>query len=158
MRRVHFILAAVVLVAVMVGGLEPRPNVADFDPVADAAFKDTWSTRVHITYWEKWGSFEAEAAQKMVDAFNASQDEVFCHYIRTSQVDRKAMLAIVGGQPPDVVGLWSDSVAPFAEADALMPLDSLMAASTVFSLPLIVLFFFAMKTFIRSVAMTGIKG
>jgi multiple sugar transport system permease protein len=33
-----------------------------------------------------------------------------------------------------------------------------MAASTVFSLPLIVLFFFAMKTFIRSVAMTGIKG
>jgi multiple sugar transport system permease protein len=34
----------------------------------------------------------------------------------------------------------------------------LMAASTVFSLPLIVLFFFAVKTFIRSVAMTGMKG
>jgi len=38
------------------------------------------------------------------------------------------------------------------------PWHLLMAASTVFSLPLIVLFFFAMKTFIRSVAMTGIKG
>jgi len=33
-----------------------------------------------------------------------------------------------------------------------------MAASTVFSLPLIILFFFAMKTFIRSVAMTSLKG
>jgi multiple sugar transport system permease protein len=33
-----------------------------------------------------------------------------------------------------------------------------MAASTVFSLPLIVLFFIAMKTFIRGVAMTGMKG
>ncbi len=128
MRPVHFILAAVVLAVVLVAWLEPRPDVADFDPVADAAYKDTWSKRVHITYWEKWGSFEAEAAQKMVDAFNASQDEVFCHYIRTSQVDRKAMLAIVGGQPPDVVGLWSDNVAPFAEAAALMPLDDLMAA------------------------------
>lgn len=129
MRTVHFILAAVVLVVVMVAWFEPRPNVADFDATADAAFKDTWSKRVHITYWEKWGSFEAEAAQKMVDAFNASQDEVFCHYIRTSQVDRKAMLAIVGGRPPDVVGLWSDNVAPFAEAEALMPLDDLMAAA-----------------------------
>jgi len=129
MRGVHFILAAVVLVVVMVAWLEPRPDVADFDPTTDAAWKDTWSRRVHITYWEKWGSFEAEAAQKMVDSFNAAQDEVFCHYIRTSQVDRKAMLAIVGGQPPDVVGLWSDNVAPFAEAAALMPLDDLMAAA-----------------------------
>ena len=34
----------------------------------------------------------------------------------------------------------------------------LMAASTVFSLPLIILFFAAMKTFIRSVTMTGLKG
>jgi ABC-type glycerol-3-phosphate transport system permease component len=33
-----------------------------------------------------------------------------------------------------------------------------MGASTVFSLPLIVLFFFAMKTSIRRAAMTGIKG
>ena len=38
------------------------------------------------------------------------------------------------------------------------PWHLLMAASTVFSLPLIILFFFAMKTFIRSVAMTGLKG
>jgi multiple sugar transport system permease protein len=33
-----------------------------------------------------------------------------------------------------------------------------MAASTVFSLPLILLFFLTMKTFIKGIAMTGIKG
>jgi len=33
-----------------------------------------------------------------------------------------------------------------------------MAASTVFILPLIILFFATMKTFIRGIAMTGIKG
>ena len=38
------------------------------------------------------------------------------------------------------------------------PWHLLMAASTVFSLPLIVLFFLTMKTFIRGIAMTGIKG
>jgi len=38
------------------------------------------------------------------------------------------------------------------------PWHHLMAASTVFSLPLIILFFATMKTFIRGIAMTGIKG
>jgi len=38
------------------------------------------------------------------------------------------------------------------------PWHLLMAASTVFSLPLIVLFFLAMKTFVRGITMTGIKG
>jgi multiple sugar transport system permease protein len=38
------------------------------------------------------------------------------------------------------------------------PWHLLMAASTVFSLPLIILFFLTMKTFIRGIAMTGIKG
>ncbi|MHC4915615.1 MAG: carbohydrate ABC transporter permease [Planctomycetota bacterium] len=38
------------------------------------------------------------------------------------------------------------------------PWHLMMAASAVFSLPLIVLFFFTVKTFIRSITMTGLKG
>ncbi|MCZ7646330.1 MAG: carbohydrate ABC transporter permease [Planctomycetota bacterium] len=38
------------------------------------------------------------------------------------------------------------------------PWHLVMAAATIFSLPLVVLFVLAMKTFIRGVAMTGIKG
>jgi multiple sugar transport system permease protein len=34
----------------------------------------------------------------------------------------------------------------------------LMAASTVMILPIIILFFFAQRTFIQGVALTGIKG
>jgi len=74
------------------------------------------------------------------------------------------------------LGVWKDFLGPliylsherqftlslslqaFASEHGGTPWHLLMAASTVFSLPLIVLFFFAMKTFIRSVAMTGIKG
>lgn len=50
------------------------------------------------------------------------------------------------------------SLQAFASEHGGTPWHLLMAAATVFSLPLIVLFFFAMKTFIRGVAMTGIKG
>jgi len=50
------------------------------------------------------------------------------------------------------------SLQAFASEHGGTPWHLLMAASTVFSLPLIVLFFAAMKTFIRGIAMTGIKG
>jgi multiple sugar transport system permease protein len=50
------------------------------------------------------------------------------------------------------------SLQAFSSEHGGTPWHLLMAASTVFSIPLIVLFFFAMKTFIRGVAMTGLKG
>lgn len=50
------------------------------------------------------------------------------------------------------------SLQAFASEHGGTPWHLLMAASTVFSLPLIVLFFLAMKTFIRGISMTGLKG
>jgi len=50
------------------------------------------------------------------------------------------------------------SLQSFASEQGGTPWHLLMAAATVFSLPLIILFFAAMKTFIRGIAMTGIKG
>lgn len=129
MRRVHLILTGIIGVVFCIGYFERPPKLEDFDPIRDAPFKDTWTQRVHLAYWEKWGSFERDACQAMVDAFNRSQSAIYVHYINTSQVDRKAMLAIIGGTPPDVVGLWAQNVQPFASAGALLPLDSLMARS-----------------------------
>ncbi|MBM4017972.1 MAG: extracellular solute-binding protein [Planctomycetes bacterium] len=129
MRAVHWGLVALAAAVALVAWFEPRPALEDFDPARHAAFKDTWNKRVHLAYWEKWGSFEAEACQKMCDAFNEGQQEIFVHYIRTSQVDRKSMLAAIGRSPPDVAGLWNFNVIPFAEGGALEPLDGLMARS-----------------------------
>ena len=50
------------------------------------------------------------------------------------------------------------SLQSFASEHGGTPWHLLMAASTVFSLPLIVLFFVTMKSFIRGIAMTGMKG
>ena len=99
---------------------------------------------VHLIYWEKWNNFEGEAMQACVDAFNAhslkaleSQDpayrarflspagqRIFVHMLSTTQVDRKASLAVSGGVPPDVAGLWSRDVPVFAQFDAALPLDA----------------------------------
>lgn len=127
---VHLGLTAVVAAAALVAVMERRPSLEDdFDPKRDGELAQDWDKRLHIAYWEKWGSFERDACQAMVDAFNRSQNEIFVHYVNTSQVDRKAMLAIVGGSPPEVVGLWATNVPSFAEAGALMALDDFMAAS-----------------------------
>ena len=129
MRHVHAGLFAIIAAVFCIGYFERPPQLEDFDPELHAEFRDSWAQRLHLAYWEKWGSFERDACQAMVDAFNRSQDELFVHYVNASQVDRKSMLAIVGGCPPDVIGLWATNVQPFASAGALMPLDELMAAA-----------------------------
>jgi multiple sugar transport system substrate-binding protein len=129
MRPVHFLLGAIAMAVALIAVLEPTPRLEDFDRAQHAEFAATWDKRVHLSYWEKWGSFEGEAAVAMVDDFNRGQDEIFVHYVQTSQVDRKSTLAIIGNDPPDVVGLWSSNIPPFADAGALTELDERVAAS-----------------------------
>ena len=129
MRRTHLALALLVGTVFLIGYLEPSPSLEVPDHLLGEFDREDLDGRVHLSYWEKWGSFEADACQAMVDAFNRSQDEIFVHYLRTSEVDRKAMLAIIGKDPPDVVGLWDYNLEPFAEGEALLPLDDMMSAS-----------------------------
>jgi multiple sugar transport system substrate-binding protein len=89
--------------------------------------------RVHVQYWEKWTDFEGEAMQAVVDDFNASQDRIFVEKLTVSEIDRKMMLATAGGNPPDVVGLWSFNVNVYAEKGALQPIDKYLAAAGITS-------------------------
>ncbi len=82
--------------------------------------------RLQITYWEKWPGFEGEAIQRVVDRFNERQDRIYVNLVTMSQIDRKALVAIAGGDPPDLVGLWSAGLSQFAEKRALLPLEPFM--------------------------------
>jgi multiple sugar transport system substrate-binding protein len=84
--------------------------------------------RVELTYWEKWTGSEGAAAQAMVDGFNRSQDRAWVHLVQVSDITAKAMVAIGGGDAPDLVGLYSYSVPGFAEAGAVMPMDAFAGA------------------------------
>ncbi len=82
---------------------------------------------VVIDYWEKWTGHEGKAMQLVVDEFNASQRGVFVRYFVTGNIGQKALIAIAGGTPPDLVGLWNFNVPAYAESGAILRLDELAA-------------------------------
>jgi len=78
---------------------------------------------VHVTYWEKWTGFEAQAMQVVINQFNAEHPDIVVDYYATSVVDRKTIVATAGGDPPDLAGLNVQAIASLADAEALQPLD-----------------------------------
>jgi ABC-type glycerol-3-phosphate transport system substrate-binding protein len=87
--------------------------------------------KIEIEYWEKWSGFEAVAAAKLVAAFNQKQDKIHVNFTLQGDIEEKTKVAAAGGNPPDVVGLYSRTVPVFAEQNALLPLDELLAAAGV---------------------------
>jgi multiple sugar transport system substrate-binding protein len=79
--------------------------------------------RTVLTYWEKWTGREGAAIQSVVDRFNQSQTRIWVHRVPVGDITSKAMVAIGGGDPPDLVGLFSFNIAHYAQARAIMPLD-----------------------------------
>jgi ABC-type glycerol-3-phosphate transport system substrate-binding protein len=82
--------------------------------------------RAVVHYWEKWTGFEEAAMQAVVDDFNRSQDRIVVKMLSVGEVERKFMLATAGGDPPDVVGLWTSSIPEFSEKGALTPLNGML--------------------------------
>ncbi len=80
-------------------------------------------TKVHITYWEKWTSFEGDAIKDTVDAYNASQDRIHVDLLTISNIEKKTLLAVAGGDPPDLAGLYGPNIAQYADDNAVTPLD-----------------------------------
>jgi ABC-type glycerol-3-phosphate transport system substrate-binding protein len=79
---------------------------------------------VELTYWEKWTKFEGQAAQDMVDAFNQEHaGRIHVTKITQTQIERKLLIAIAGDTAPDVAGAYANNVAPYADRNALVPLD-----------------------------------
>ena len=87
--------------------------------------KDRTDGRIVLDYWEKWTGLEGKAMQKVVNDFNASQSRIFVRYFSTGGIDEKAQIAIAGGAPPDILGLWNYNIPGFAETGAIQPLDEL---------------------------------
>lgn len=110
-RRAALGAVAAAAVGYMAFGPRPRRERAD--------------GRLVLDYWEKWTQNEAAAMRTVVDRFNASQSRVFVRYFSTSAIDQKALIAIAGASPPDILGLGNFSIPAYAESGAILPLDDL---------------------------------
>jgi ABC-type glycerol-3-phosphate transport system substrate-binding protein len=83
---------------------------------------------VEITYWEKWTKFEGEACRKTVEAFNKKHaGRIHVNLVTITQIERKLLVAIAGGNPPDVAGSYAFCIYPYADRSALVPLDEHLA-------------------------------
>ncbi len=94
-------------------------------PHAPRSRRDIPRGRKVVTYWEKWTGPEGDAIQRVVDGFNTSQDHLWVHRVPVNDQDSKALVAIGGGDPPDIAGLYSYSVPQYAETGAAIALDDL---------------------------------
>lgn len=81
--------------------------------------------RLVLDYWEKWTGHEGKAMETIVDNFNKSQDKIFVRYVMTNSIHQKAMVSILGGNPPDILGLYAFNVSSYANANAVLDLADL---------------------------------
>ncbi|HEX6765710.1 MAG TPA: extracellular solute-binding protein, partial [Polyangiaceae bacterium] len=88
--------------------------------------------RIRLEYWDKWSGFEMEAMRAVVDDFNASQKRVFVDFVSVSGISQKTLIAVAGGHPPDIAGVWATDVIDYADKRAVIPLDE-MAKGTLVS-------------------------
>lgn len=85
--------------------------------------RDSSGGKLVLDYWEKWTGHEGRAMEAVVRAFNESQSRIHVRYLVTAGVDQKAMIAIGGGSPPDIVGLYNYNIPGYAETGAILPMD-----------------------------------
>lgn len=86
--------------------------------------------RTVIQYWEKWTGVEGAAIQSLVERFNATAGAaagVWVEYAAVSNIEQRLLIAIAGGDPPDIAGLVDSRIPQYADQDALLPLDDLVA-------------------------------
>jgi ABC-type glycerol-3-phosphate transport system substrate-binding protein len=85
-----------------------------------------------ITYWEKWNGFEGEAMERVVQLFNQRERQRAEHepgyrpievrQVTISKWEQKLLVAIAGGNPPDVAGTISFFLPAYVDKGALLDL------------------------------------
>lgn len=85
-----------------------------------------------ITYWEKWTGFEGEAMGRVVSLFNERERAraarepgyrpIEVRKVTISKFEQKLLVAIAGGNPPDVAGIISFLLPSYVDKGALLDL------------------------------------
>jgi multiple sugar transport system substrate-binding protein len=84
---------------------------------------------VTISYWTFWADRWGEFQQQIVDAYNASQDEIKVEMLIApwGELDTKLLTAISAGQPPDFTIVGRSTAIEYAVRGGSLPLDDLIA-------------------------------
>lgn len=82
-------------------------------------------SRTPVRFWHQLGGAWLHPMESIIEAFNRSQDiyEIDPLLMSDSEADSKLMLSTVGGDPPDVILIWTQATSAWAESGLLQPLD-----------------------------------
>lgn len=84
-----------------------------------------------VRFWHRWQGDWEKQVQSIVNAFNESQSEyeVIPVSVPSQGADAKFILGVIGGDPPDLMSMWSGALPNMAANGFLAPLDPLMTPS-----------------------------
>src|SRR5262249_23078628 len=86
--------------------------------------------RIPVRFWHMWTAEWKTVVDRIVARVNESQDEyrVIARSVPSGNADAKFLLAVVGGDPPDLMAQWNPIIPTWAQSGMLRPLDELMSA------------------------------
>ncbi|HVJ15778.1 MAG TPA: ABC transporter substrate-binding protein [Polyangiaceae bacterium] len=86
-------------------------------------------TRVQVRFWHMWTAEWKTVVDRIVERYNQSQDqyEVVALSVPPTGAESKFLLAVVGGDPPDVMAQWQNVIPTWADSGLILPLDDLMS-------------------------------
>jgi len=86
--------------------------------------------RVPVRLWHQWTGERQPLIEAIVADFNRSQTryELISLAVPGAVSDQKLMLAIAGGEPPDVMTQWSPTIGTWAADGLLQPLEARLSA------------------------------
>lgn len=85
--------------------------------------------REPVMLWHMWTAEWKAVVDRICDRFNESQTkyEVIPLSVPMDSADSKFLLAVAGGEPPDVMAQWNRVIPKWAESGLIVPLNDLMS-------------------------------
>ncbi|MCX7017717.1 MAG: ABC transporter substrate-binding protein [bacterium] len=85
------------------------------------------SDRQQVIFWHMWMGEWKTVVDRITDDFNRGQSQYEVMALSLpSGADAKFLLAVAGGDPPDVMAQWNSVIPTWASRGVIIPLDSLM--------------------------------
>lgn len=84
-----------------------------------------------ITFWGSWSGDQVDQLNQLINQYNDSQDKYEVAYKVQDNVEEKLLTGMAGGEIPDVI-LWDRvNTAMYAQKNALLDLDDLIAEDNI---------------------------
>ncbi len=103
--------------------------------IAFVALRPAPTPRLHpertpVRFWHMWTGEWQVVVERIVTRFNQSQEryEVIALSVPPGGADQKFLLAVTGGDPPDVMAQWNQVIPSWAEHGLLEPIEGHLSA------------------------------